>query len=1023
MEDKSFISAVLKRRTLIIIMMLLCFAVGLICYNIIPKQHFPKVVVPVGLITVVYPGASAEDIEQLAAPQVEHAVMEMDGYDTSETKIIDNGFAVTVVLEMNLSQKEVDESFDDLRKRLEVLELPAGVTSVTVDDDIMDACEVVLALTGENISNDELSQRCGEIADDLREVDGVRKVSLFGDVKSEVKVKVNTDKLNDLPVSMAEIAAVIQNQNSAIPTGSIKMDGNDIDVTTSCRFTSLRDIENLVINISDDGVVTTLKDVADISMELPDDEKYFIYNKDRATLIAVYFEEGLNTVTVGKRVNKVIEKYNNTLPDNISLNSIALQSEDVEKSVNDFVVNLIESVVLVILVIMIGMNFRNAFVVSFAIPLAIFINFIFMYIFKLDIQFVSLASLIVVLGMLVDNAIVVSDSIQKNLDAGMERHTAVVKGTESVIVPVFVSMLTTIAGFSSLFTLPGAYHQLCFTFPSVIVISLIASFFVSVFVTPLMSLFFLRVTPEKKQKEHLSVRIYNKVFGLAFKYKLFTLLVCFVFALLCAYTLLRIDFQVKPKAFKDVVTIEVNSDVEDMAATRKMIDEIQLILDEQPEKQYYLSCVGGGLPRYDYAVLPKASADNVGDIYVKIDLSDSNRFKYTWQMVDFLQAELNKRVDGGMILVDEIDIFKLTTKPVEVNIKGENLEDLNIAEGIVNDRLINMEGTKGIKNYGQLSTYDYFVDINDLKINTLGMFRAEAQNELSLALMGRNISSFKNGKSEYPIVLESDISNETQLKEFRIKASTTGSKHALRQFADVSLKNQVSEITHIDGRRGRTVGCYNASLYSYFTMQNELQKELDKTELPAGVTIEHTGARKDFMELAGDILRAAVVSLFLIFIMLLIQFSSVKKVLLTWISIPFGALSGVAFLYLTGQKLTFFALVGSISLLGCVLANAIVLVDFIDNEVANGASVRDACIIAGGQRFRPILMSTMTTVLGLSPLALFGDALFVPMASLMIAGLSTAMVINLVLVPMLYDTIYNKKKKEQVDSAEPIQEE
>ena len=1013
MENKSFISAVLKRRTLILIMMALCFAVGLICYNIIPKQHFPKVVVPVGLITVVYPGATAEDIEQLAAPQVEHAVMEMDGYDTSETKIIDNGFAVTVVLKMDLSQKEVDDSFDDLRKRLQTVELPSGVTSVTVDDDIMDACEVVLALTGENISNDELSQRCSEIADDLREVDGVRKVSLFGDVKSQVKVTVDVDKLNDQPVSMAEIAAIIQNQNSAIPTGSIKMDGSDIDVTTSCRFSSLKDIENLVINISDDGVVTTLKDIADIRMEQPDDEKYFIYNNDRATIIAVYFEEGLNTVTVGKRVNKVIEKYNSTLPENINLDPIALQSEDVEKSVNDFVINLIESVVLVIIVIMIGMNFRNAFVVSFAIPLAIFINFIFMYIFKLDIQFVSLASLIVVLGMLVDNAIVVSDSIQKNLDAGMERREAVVKGTESVIVPVFVSMLTTIAGFSSLFTLPGAYHQLCFTFPSVIVISLIASFFVSIFVTPLMSLFFLRVTPDKNKKEPISVRIYNKVFRLAFKFKLLTIVICLVFAGICAFTLTLIDFQVKPKAFKDVVTIEVNSNIDDMDATRKMVDEIQKILDEQPEKQYYLSCIGGGLPRYDYAVLPKANADNVGDIYVKIDLKDSDRFKYTWQMVDFLQSELNKRVDGGMILVDEIDIFKLTTKPVEVNIKGENLEDLNEAEGIVNSLLSGMDGTKGIKNYGQLATYDYFVDVNDLKINTIGMFRAEAQNELSLALMGRTVSSFKNGKSEYPIVLDSNIDSETKLKEFKIKASTTKTKHALRQFADVSLKNQLSEITHIDGRRGRTVGCYNASSYSYFTMQNELEKEINKIDLPAGVTLEHTGARKDFMELAGDILRAAVVSLFLIFIILLIQFSSVRKVLLTWISIPFGALSGVAFLYITGQKLTFFALVGSISLLGCVLANAIVLVDYIDNEVASGVSVREACILAGGQRFRPILMSTMTTVLGLAPLALFGDALFVPMASLMIAGLATAMVINLVLVPMLYDTIYNRKKKSE----------
>ncbi len=1010
-NNNSFAARVLQRRTLIIIMMIMCFVGGLVCYITVPKQHFPKVIVPVGLIKVIYPGATAEQIEQTVAEDVEHAVMEMDGFDHCDTTILDNGFGIVAVLDMDLSQQEVDDSFDDLRKRLNALELPSGVTSITVDDDIMEISEAVYAMTGENISNDELSQRCSELADELRAVNGVRKVKLFGDIHSRVKITVDTDKLNNQPVSMAEIAAVIQNQNSAIPTGSIKVNGEEIDVTTSCRFDSLKEIEDLVINITDDGVVTTLGDVADIRMELPDDEEYFIYNKQNATVIGVYFTEGLNTVDVGKRVDKVIAEYTKTLPDNILLSPIALQSEDVEKSVNDFIINLIESIVLVILVIMVGMNFRNAFVVSFAIPLAIFANFIGMKLFGLDIQFVSLAALIVVLGMLVDNAIVVSDAVQKNLDNGMDRKQAVIEGSQSVIVPVFISMLTTIAGFASLFTLPGAYHQLAFTFPSVIVISLIASFLVSVFVTPLMSLLFLRKTPEKEGKEELPVKIYNKIFGFAMKNRFITILAAVLFFAVCSIALLRIDFQVKPKAFKDVVTIEVNSDSEDMAKTRKMIDDIQLILDEQPETKYYLSCVGGGIPRYDYAIMPKNESKEIGDIYVKIDLDKSKRFKYTWQMVDFLQSELSKRVGGGMILVDEIDIFKLTSKPVEVKLKGNDLEDLNEAEAMVNDILGSMDGAKGVNNNGQLSTYDYFVDVDDLKINTIGLFRAEAQNELSLALMGRKISSFKNGSHEYPIVLDSNIENETQLKEFKIKASTTKTKHPLRQFADVSLKTEVSKITHINGVRGRTVGCYNSSTVSNISMQNELQDKLDKMDLPEGVTVEYTGERKDFMELAMDIIKAAVISLFLILVILLIQFSSIKKVLLVFISIPFGAMSGIAFLYLTGQKLTFFALIGSISLLGCVLANAIVLVDYIDNQIAEGMSVREACITAGAQRFRPIRMSTMTTVLGLAPLALFGDALFVPMASLMIAGLFVAMIINLVMVPMIYDTIYNKNKK------------
>ena len=312
-------------------MMVLCFVGGVVCYITVPKQHFPKVIVPVGVVKVIYPGASAEEIEQTVCEKVEHTVMEMDGYDKSETTIVDNGFGIMVVLNMDLTQQQVDDSFDDLRKKLAALDLPSGVTKVTVDDDVMEICEAMFAMTGENISNDELSQRCDEIADKLRDVDGVRKVALFGDLHSQVKITVDADKLNNQPVSMAEIAAVIQNQNISIPTGSIKFDGDEIDVTTSCRFDSLKDIENLVINITSDGVVTTLGDIADVRMELPDDEKYYIYNNQNATVIGVYFKEGLNTVDVGKRVNKVVQEYNKTLPDNISLNPIALQAEDVEK--------------------------------------------------------------------------------------------------------------------------------------------------------------------------------------------------------------------------------------------------------------------------------------------------------------------------------------------------------------------------------------------------------------------------------------------------------------------------------------------------------------------------------------------------------------------------------------------------------------------------------------------------------------------------------------------------------------------
>ncbi len=1012
---RKFFGGLLERKSLIIMLMLMIFCAGAFSYYKMPKQHFPKVVLPVATVTVVYPGATAEDMEQLVAEKVEHACMELEGFDKCDTTAGDNYCVTSVNLSMDLSQDEVDGEFDELKDKMETLkaDLPAGVSSITVDDDVMDTAGLILAVTGEDISTDELSQRSKEISNKLRLIDGIRKVNIYGDVPSQVKIKVNIDKLNDTDVSLAELAQLIEYHNSTLPAGSVNVEGNDINVNTSGKLESLEDIKNIVVAANDDYIITRLSDIADVTMEVPDDQGYYIYNDNRSTVLAVYFQEGLNVVSLGDEINKTIDDYNASLPQGISVNKIFLQPDDVQDSINGFVVNLIESIVLVIIVIMIGMNFRNALVVSFAIPLAIFASFVSTYIMGFEIQFVSLASLIVVLGMLVDNAVVVSDAIQKNIDAGMDKKEAVIEGTSSMALPVFVSMLTEVLAFSSILTLPGAYHQIAITFPVVIISSLIASYLVSICVTPVMSFFFLDKTRESKSgKDPLSVRIYNSLFKHAFKHKKTTLLCAVAALLIFASSVFLLNLQIVPMAGKDIITIDIQGNSEDsIERTREIVNSIEDILDEQPETQYYLSGVGTPIPRYDYSILPKAGGDNVGDILVRADFSQSDRFKKAEDMVDFLQNELTQRVGGASILVDELGIMSLNSKPVEMKIYSDNTEDLNTAAEMINDILSNIEGTKGVRNNNELATYNYYVDMDSLKLNTLGLTEAEAQNELNIALMGRTVSALRKGSKEYDIVLDTNVDSREQIKELKVKSSIQGEKYSVSQFADVSLKPEITSISRIDGRRGRIVGCYNGFGVSDLDIQRELESRIEemKDQFPESVEIEKSGKKKIFFEeVLANIGVAALVAIIVILIILLIQFGSFKKVGIVFISVPFGISAGFVALLLTGQPLSLFALIGAVSLLGCVLANAIVLIDCITNETNRGLSVDEACRAAGGQRLRPIMMSTMTTVLGLMPLALFGDELFVPMAVLMLVGLLVSMIVNLVLVPLIYSIAYKE---------------
>ncbi|MDD2620838.1 MAG: efflux RND transporter permease subunit, partial [Syntrophomonadaceae bacterium] len=512
--------------------------IGLYSYMSIPKQNFPEVVLPVAAVTVVYPGASAEDMEELVTKKVEGTVMTLDGFDSCTSDVHENYTTIMVSLDMDLTQEEVDKSFDDLRLKVDSLQatLPSGVTQISVNTDIMDTAGLLVAVTASDVSGDELSQRANELKDQLKLIDGVKKVELSGEQLSEVHITADVNKLNGMDLSLAELASIISAQNSLVPAGTIDIDHNVITVSSSGKFESIDEIKNIIVGASEStGIIYKLSDIATVNKSIPDDHPGYYYNNEPSTLLTLYFDTGINVVTMTDSIRDAIEDFSKTLPDNIQVHEVYLQSDVVETAIAGFVKNLIEAIVLVLLVVMVCINLRNSLVVSVAIPLSILSTFILLPRFGVDIQFVSLAALIVVLGMLVDNSIVVSDAIQTRLDSGQDRYDAAVKGTMAVAQPVFVAMLTAVAGFSSLLTLSGVYKQLSFSLPVVIITCLVICSLVSLLVTPLMSYFFLKKNEsEKENKFQKFTRVYDKFFQAAFNNRKKTIIGALIFLIVCA---------------------------------------------------------------------------------------------------------------------------------------------------------------------------------------------------------------------------------------------------------------------------------------------------------------------------------------------------------------------------------------------------------------------------------------------------------------------------------------------------------
>ncbi|MCH5212125.1 MAG: efflux RND transporter permease subunit [Oscillospiraceae bacterium] len=1012
------VETIIKRKTIIFIILVAAAIGGIFCYQTMPRNSFPKVDIPMATVTVVYPGATSEEVEKEITKKIEDVCQGVSGYDESTSQSLANACVVSITFDKKISANELKMDIIELRRKMDNLraELPAGVTSITVTDDSMDTASLVLAVSGnDQVSNDVLSQRAKDLSDKLKQIDGVSQIKITGNNDSEVSIKVDAEQLNKLDLSLYEICTIINANNAILPIGSMSVDDNEISVSTSGRYESIETIEDTIITASGDGTLLRLRDIAEINIQEPENSSYFLLNNEKSILVSLYFQDDLNVVAKANEVKSVVSDFENTLSENVSINEVYFQSDDVKDDINNFIVSLIEAIIIVMLVVMVGMSPRNGLIVSIAIPVIIFITFVMMMVFGVQIHFVSLAALIMMLGMLVDNSIVVSDQIQVYLDEGMERMKACKEGVSKVIPSIFLSMITTVTVFCSMFTLTGTYKQVASALPYIAVISMVASFFVSILSTPVFCYLFLKPSSERKKKnkkrEALSVVLYRRLFMAAFNHKRTAIAICLVvlavFGGICTFS----TTQLLPKTNKPYVLINITNHAEnDLKKTEAIVNQITSFVMEQPEAEMTLSGVGIYAPRFNFSVIDRGESDSNGNIVVKLDLKKGGRFKKTWQMVNYVQEWADANVTGADIVVDELGIIPSTEAPVAVYVKGDNIDDLNMVSAQAYSILKNIDGTKGVANDSHYSTYGYYVNIDDNKRNSLGLTNAEIQNELNIAIMGRDASVYYQNGKQYNINVKTEFNGTDDLSNYRIKSSG-GNKYMVKQFANVELNPEENTIKHVNGVRGAIVSGYVKNGYGTNSIQTKFEKELEKIELPDGISFEYKGEKHVGSEAITTIVIAGIISMIIIFLILYIKYARFRQVLLLFSSVPLGAAFGLSITIMLGMTTTFFAMLGILSMLGIVLANAIVLVDFINAERAEGAAVDDACRIAGEKRLTPILMSTMTTVLGFLPLALSGQTLFVAMSVLLMAALTICMIFNLVMVPTIYSMIEKDDRK------------
>lgn len=1008
----TIIETAIKYKKITLMVLVILLLTGIYSYYIMPRQEFPEINAPVALVTVQYPGASPEDIESLITSKIEERLESLEGYNYSYS-ISQNSVAVIVV--RLTVDADIDEAWAELRQEMTDLQkdLPTQAKTIDVNTDVVNTAGVMVSLSGEDFTYEALENYAKDLEYQLSKIDGLSTIEIVGEQKKEVRITLDYKKLNQFNLSLNDILQLIESNSVEIPSGSLKESGQSVILKTEGSFVNIEEIKNLTIAVSEDnGSIARLGDIANIQYETEESNHKIRHNGDPAVLMVGYFKENENIVLIGEEIESLIDDFGETIPKDIEFSKISFQPTNVKDSITDFSLNLLQGVFFVIVVVFIGMGFRNAIIVSFAIPSTILITFNLMNIFDIKLHQISIAALIVALGMLVDNAIVINDSIQVKLDEGQSKLKACVSGTKEVALPVFTSTLTTIAAFSPLLMLPSVAGEYIKSLPSIIMISLIISYIIAIVITPTISYIFLR--ENKKEIKDSRIRsFFNKLLNFSLSHRKTTGLIVLALIVLAVRLTLLIGLQFFPYADTDLIYLDINNDESgSIESTEHLVNDVESILDGEEYIIEYTTSIGNGLPKF-YNTMPLPSpSDSSGQVVVQVDLDGliDNGTSFE-DYLSKLQGKLDQGIINGDVVVNRIEQGEPIGHPVRLRVIGEDIEVINEASNEIKTMLSEIDGAMNIGDNFLDQRYQFKIDIKEDRASILGLTKYDIQNEVSIALRGRSTAVLRKDAKEYNIHVESNIESKKDLENLGIQSRLTGQKVLLKNVASIELVSEFPEITRYDGEKSILVYADVQPGYSSVEIERQLGNAIKESNSLNSVDLVFDGEREKIIENFGNVTVSAIFAVILVFLILLFQFKSYLRTLVILFTIPLSTIGSIIGLYIFNQKLSFLAFLGIVSLLGIVVNNAIVLVDYIDSERSKGKNIYNACQGAVEKRFRPIILTTATTVIGLMPLVYTQSVMFMPLAVALLSGLLVSTFLTLVIIPTVYYQVLKHEEK------------
>ncbi len=995
----------------------LCLTFGLLLAGAqailhMPRMEDPSITIRTGIVAVFYPGATSDQVESQLARKVEERLFKFAEVRKEKTYSTSRPGLLFVNVELQDSVKDADEFWAKLRHDLNEArtegEFPPGVMGPIVDSDFGDTVALLVAVHGNRYGYRELKDYVERIEDELRTIPNVAKLRRYGEQTEQIWITSSLQRVSQYFADPTRVTQALQQRNIIQDSGALLISRGDVPLKTNGLLVSEEEIKKILVDVSrTTGQPVYIGDFADVERRYQDPDAIARFDGENGVLLSVEMQKGNNIVELGGQINAALARVRPLLPPDLKLDLIADQPSVVSDRIKDLEREFLLAIGSVILVTIVLLPLRVAVIAATAIPVTVATTLGVLNASGIPLHQVSIAGLIVSLGILVDDAIVIADNYVELLDQNVPRAEAAWRSASDMAVPVLAATLTIVASFLPLVTLSGSPGEFIMALPISVAVGLACSFAVAMLLTPILCRFFIKQGlhsggPRKKfDILDFMQAAYNRAIALLMARKSIAIgagLAAIVGGVLLFGT---VPQQFFPSAERNQFVIDVwMPPVSRLEETDRVIERIQRFLAKKPAVEHVASFAGQSFPRFYYNVNPQEPDTRYGQMIVITRSAED-----TPSLVKTLRSELQELAPEALVIVKELQQGSQVESPVEVRISGDDIAVLkmlgNQAESILRD----VPFATYVRNDYYDDSWMVGVNVWPEEANRLGLTNATIARQLAGAFSGAPVTTFWEGDRRVNVLLRLDQDQRRSFDDVRnayITSNITGQRVPLRSVAELEPQWQITRIVRRNGVRTLTVGALPKSGHYGSEVLQAIDPKVKSMARPRGYQVEYGGEIYEQNTTFRQMVTALGISMVCIFLVLLFQFRTISEPLVVMSAIPLSLFGAVMGLVVTHNPFGFTAFMGCIALSGIVVRNSIILVDYINERRREGRSLEQAALEAGERRLRPIFLTTMAAAVGVTPMILSGSSLWSPLGSVLASGLIFSMFFVLLVVPVLF---------------------